>query len=96
MTARKSDDATGSLSFEQSLERIETIVAEMEGGDLLLKDMIARFEEGQSLIKNYTKQLNEVERKIEKLVEKDGALTTEPFEKGPDAPEEGDSEGELF
>ena len=36
--------------FEKSLERLEAVVAEMEGGDLSLEDMIKRFEEGQKLI----------------------------------------------
>ena len=67
--------------FEKSLERLEAVVAEMEGGDLSLEDMIKRFEEGQKLIGYCGKQLNEVERKIEKLVKKDnGEVEAVPLE----------------
>ena len=65
--------------FEKSLGRLEVLVKEMEGGELSLEAMIKHFEEGSSLVTLCTKKLNEVERKIEKLVKKDGALSVEPF-----------------
>ena len=84
--------------FEKSLERLEAVVAEMEGGDLSLEDMIKRFEEGQKLIGYCSKQLNEVERKIEKLVKKDnGEVEAVPFEgEAPAAPRADVGEAELF
>ncbi len=82
MTERKvKDEAT---SFEKSMERLETIVADMEGGELSLDVMINQFEEGQSLIRFCTGKLDEVERKIERLLTKDGAVETVTF---PDADE---------
>ena len=78
-------------SFEQSLGRLEKIVAEMEDGSLSLDDMVARFEEGQKLIEFCTKTLNEVERKIEKLVKKGNSVKTEPF-----GDDEAAEDGELF
>jgi len=71
-------------SFEASLERLESLVAEMEAGELSLDQMIAHFEEGSKLVAHCGKKLNEVERRIEKLVKKDGEITTEPFEPDPD------------
>lgn len=65
--------------FEESMRRLEVIVREMEDGALKLDDLISRFEEGRQLLTVCEKKLNEVERKIELLVEKDGAETTEPF-----------------
>lgn len=86
-------------SFEKSLERLEKIVADMEGGDLSLEDMIARFEEGQGLVRFCSKKLNEVEQKIEKLVKKDGEMVAEPLdpeeESGGDVPPKADAD-ELF
>jgi exodeoxyribonuclease VII small subunit len=104
MTAKSAGGETrkkGTQSFEKSLERLEKIVGEMEGGRLSLDDMIARFEEGQGLIKFCSEKLNEVERKIEVLVRKGDKTETEPFgEDGTEAEdagdEEGDSSGELF
>ncbi|MBU0678220.1 MAG: exodeoxyribonuclease VII small subunit [Verrucomicrobia bacterium] len=71
--------------FEEALERLEKIVEEMESGNLSLEDMMKHFEEGSMLVKHCDKKLNEVERKIEKLVEKDGEMTTEPFKEDEDS-----------
>lgn len=69
-------------SFERALERLEQIVAEMEGGKLTLEKMISHFEEGSKLVKFCSSKLNEVEKKIEQLLIKDGQVTTVPFEPG--------------
>ena len=85
--------------FEESMSRLETIVAEMEGGELSLEKMITRFEEGQNLIKSCSKTLNEVERKIEILVKKGDTVVAEPFGSNTNvAPAEPipDDEEELF
>ena len=67
--AKKEEEALG---FEAALKRLETIVEEMEAGETDLDTMIASFEEGQKLVKFCTAKLNEVEKKIEKIV-KDGS-----------------------
>jgi len=72
------------LSFEKALERLETIVAEMEGGKVGLEEMIRYFEEGQKLIALCTGKLNEVERRIEILVKKGDGVAAEPFDAGTD------------
>ncbi|MBP7828611.1 MAG: exodeoxyribonuclease VII small subunit [Kiritimatiellae bacterium] len=71
------------MTFEKALARLEAIVAEMEGGQLSLEKMMAAFEEGSALVKLCAGQLNEVERKIELLVKKDGEPSTVPFEAKP-------------
>ncbi len=68
------------VDFEKSLERLETIVDEMENGELALEQMIKHFEEGSKLVTLCSAKLTEVEQKIEKLVKKGGQMTTEPFE----------------
>lgn len=55
-------------SFEAALKRLEAIVERMESGETDLDTMIASFEEGQRLVKFCTAKLNEVEKKIEKIV----------------------------
>jgi exodeoxyribonuclease VII small subunit len=67
------------VSFEKSLARLEEIVAGMESGKLSLDDMIGQFEEGQKLIGFCSGKLDEVERKIERLLSKEGPVETEPF-----------------
>lgn len=66
--------------FEQSLERLEELVDQMESGELSLEAMIKHFEEGSKLVEVCSTKLNEVEQKIEKLVKKDGAMQAVPFE----------------
>jgi len=78
MSAKKE---TTESSFEDSLQRLEKLVKEMEAGELSLDQMISHFEEGSSLVEQCGKKLNEVEQRIEKLVKKDGKITTEPFVK---------------
>ncbi len=68
------------LTFEAALKRLETIVEQMESGETSLDTMIASFEEGQRLVKFCTAKLNEVEKKIEKIVKDgEGNVTVEPF-----------------
>ena len=77
MTAKTKEQQS---SFEKALARIETIVSKMEGGSLSLEKMMEHFEEGMNLIKLCSEKLNEVERKIEVLVKKDGKTVLEPFD----------------
>ena len=68
------------IDFEKSLTRLETIVAEMETGELSLEQMLAKFKEGMTLAEACSKRLNEAERTIEMLVKgADGAVATTPF-----------------
>lgn len=68
------------IDFEKSLERLESIVEEMESGELTLEQMIKHFEEGSKLVTLCSGKLNEVEQKIEKLVKKGGVVSAEPFD----------------
>lgn len=76
MSKSKDKDA----SFEDAMERLETLVEEMESGDLSLDQMLAHFEEGSKLVTSCSGKLDEIERKIDILVKKDGKLATEPFD----------------
>lgn len=68
------------LDFEAALSRLEEVVAQMEGGELSLEQMIRHFEEGSQLVGNCNARLNEVEKRIEKLVKTpSGEMGLEPF-----------------
>jgi exodeoxyribonuclease VII small subunit len=67
-------------SFEQALERLETIVREMESGELSLETMMVRFEEGQRLVKACGETLGQVERRIEILVKEGEKVVAKPFD----------------
>lgn len=61
------------LKFEDAMARLETIVAELEKGDLPLDESLKIFEEGVRLSKSCLKMLDETERKVEILIqEKNG------------------------
>jgi|SRR5262249_12473486 len=82
MPRAKSDaggDEGEKLDFESSMKRLETIVEELEAGELSLEDSIARYEEGMKLSRRLTQVLDESEKRIERLIEKGGAPTTEDF-----------------
>ena len=52
----------------------------MERGELSLDEMMSRFEEGQSLVGYCTRKLDDVEKRVELLVQKDGQTRRVPFE----------------
>ena len=61
------------LSFEAALEGLETVVESMESGDVPLADLLAKFEQGNKLLKVCEARLKEAELKIEQLKkQKDG------------------------
>ncbi|MEK6694132.1 MAG: exodeoxyribonuclease VII small subunit [Nitrospirota bacterium] len=69
------------VKFEEALTRLETIVAELERGELPLDDSMRIFEEGIKLSKVCLKMLDDAERKVEILVkDKDGRKRTRPLE----------------
>ncbi len=78
--------------FEKSLERLETVVREMESGELSLEKMMKHFEEGMSLVGVCSAKLNEVERKIELLVKKGDQSTLMPFATPEEPAEEADKQ----
>lgn len=57
------------LKFEDALARLETIVSELEKGDLSLDQSLKIFEEGIKLSKTCLKMLDDAERKVEILVQ---------------------------
>jgi len=68
------------LGFEQALEELEAIVAELEGGQVELDRMLVRFERAMALRRHCAALLNAAETKIQQLVDEEG--TTEPFSVG--------------
>jgi len=68
-------------NFEQSLKKLESIVAQMERGDVSLEDSVKLFEEGSRLADQCKQQLAEAEGKVEILIkQRNGAMKREPFE----------------
>ncbi len=76
------DDKTKQTpSFEDALTRLESIVESMESGDVPLAELLAKFEEGNALLKTCEARLKEAELKIDQLKkQKDGSVAFVPFE----------------
>ena len=62
------------LSFEEKLEKLESIVKELESGEVPLDDAINKYTEAMKLIKECDLELKDTEEKISKIVNKDGEL----------------------
>ena len=77
------------LSFEKAMERLETIVGEMESGKMLLEELLLRYEEGMKLVKSCQERLTQAEQKIE-IIARDhaGKVTVKEFDpaEAPSAP----------
>ena len=67
-------------SFEESLKKLETIVENLEQGDLGLEESLKLFEEGVGLSATCKKELDAAEGKVQILIkQRDGSLKAEPF-----------------
>ncbi len=56
-----------SRTFEESMNRLETIVSQLEKNELPLEQTIDLFEEGLKLVKECNSQLNAFAGRIEKI-----------------------------
>ena len=73
--------AAKKLTFEQQIARLEEIVSALEQGDVQLAASLALFEEGTKLIAACTKQLDQAEQQVVKLMKGPGGAPVElPFE----------------
>lgn len=73
------------LSFEDALRALETIVRQLESGDVPLEDSITLYEKGEKLRQYCQKRLDAAQARIERIVAgpDSGAAGIQPF----DAPE---------
>lgn len=60
------------LSFEESLQSLETIVKKLESGDVPLDDAIQEFNKAMTLAKTCDEKLKNAEEAITKLIKDNG------------------------
>ena len=65
-------------SFEQSLEELESIVKELESGNVNLDDAINKYSEAIKLVKVCEEKIKNAEEMVTKIVKENGSL--EDFE----------------
>lgn len=68
------------INFEKSLSELETLVEEMEQGDLSLEDALKSFEKGIGLTTECQQALQSAELKVQELVEKNGKILEKDFD----------------
>lgn len=57
--------AAKKLTLEQSFERLDDIIQELQAGELTLEQSFQKYEEGMKMIKNCTDAIDKVEKKLE-------------------------------
>ena len=67
-------------NFEKSMESLEKIVTELENGELNLDESVNKFEEGMKIAQKCNNILEDAEKKITILLEKNGDLEENSFD----------------
>lgn len=73
--SKPSDTPPEDLTFEQAMEELETIVADLESGRSTLDELVTRYARGAQLLERSRKLLGDAELKLSKLDE-GGQLTS--------------------
>ena len=63
--AKAAEKAQAEVNFETAMDRLESIVDEMESGKMMLEELIVRYEEGMKLVKVCQERLASAEQRIE-------------------------------
>ncbi|MDG1120340.1 MAG: exodeoxyribonuclease VII small subunit [SAR86 cluster bacterium] len=67
------------INFEKALDELDSIVEELESGDLSLENSLKSFEMGIKLARQCQEKLSQAELQVQKLIEEDGELKTTPL-----------------
>jgi len=67
MSDRKKDKAIEALSFEEAFGELQTLVEQMEAGNLPLEDTLRLFERGSLLSKHCQNLLDKAELRLKQL-----------------------------
>jgi exodeoxyribonuclease VII small subunit len=76
MTAKKNSP----IPFEAALAELESLVGQLEQGELTLDNSLRQFERGIELVRTCQHTLREAEQKVEQLIERNGRLEATPFD----------------
>ena len=62
------------INIELSLQRLESIVSNMESGETSLEKSLSLFEEGMELVNQCQSQLKKAEQRVENLIAESGDI----------------------
>ncbi len=96
MTTNPTADEMSEMTYETAMERLESIVEDMEGDKMPLQELIVRYEEGTKLVQVCHARLTDAEKRIEIITrnaagkpqaeEFEPAAVTTPLSKKPSTP----------
>lgn len=74
-------ESTQSPSFEEAYQKLQSLVSQMEKGDLSLEQSLKAFEEGVSMTKVCQEALSAADLKVEQLmkISNEGKVETKKF-----------------
>lgn len=76
-----SQNSVAKRSFEEAMERLETIVSQLEEGTIGLEESLKLFEEGVTLSRHCQDKLQNAQGRLEMLIQKeDGDTKTVSFQ----------------
>ena len=76
-------------TFENAMKRLETIVEDLESGDLTLDEAMKKFQEGVKLSRLCSQRLDETEKRVSILMkDEEGKIRTEPFSQDNNFPDD--------
>ncbi|KAB2825485.1 exodeoxyribonuclease VII small subunit [Aliivibrio finisterrensis] len=68
------------LSFEAAIEELDSVVNQLEGGDLPLEDALKKFERGIALARAGQEKLTQAEQRVDILLQADDNAELTPFD----------------
>ncbi len=79
---------TREIPFEAALKKLETVVQNLENGELSLEEALKQYEEGVRMADVCSRRLNDAEKKIEVLMKTNaGKFKTAAFEEDGQEPD---------
>ncbi|UCZ54612.1 exodeoxyribonuclease VII small subunit [Bacillus shivajii] len=64
------------LTFEEAMEKLESVVGKLEEGDVPLEEAISMFQEGMKLSQYCHERLQNVEKQMTQVLDQDGEVST--------------------
>ena len=62
------------MKFEEKIKELETIINELENGEIDLEDSIEKYTKAMKLVKECDEQLKTIEENVNKIVKENGKI----------------------
>ena len=81
MATKKTANSSKAIDFEKQLNQLESLVSDMEKGEMSLEDSLKAFEQGIQITRQCQQALAEAEQKVAILTRDDnGEFSEQPFD----------------